>query len=138
MSVAGGVGAAGAIDALAGIASEVIEGGFRLLMTPITLELGSQGYKVGGRRRSRKTKDGQARFYDDRIIVTKITVPIAVPMVLAWWAGLWTPGELVGKLLTAVFGANPGISAKDIPTWVKNASWFRDPVFKALWTTFEG
>jgi len=108
------VGAGAVITALINSAGDVTEKGVeavvKILETRIVLEFGAEGYKVGGRRRTRKSgpKDNPVRNrYDDRVTVRRIEVPLAAVFAVAWLAG-WRPGGAIGKLFEFLLGSAKG------------------------------
>lgn len=122
MSLLMGAAAAGGpaqavITELGDVTQAVLESVTKVLCTPVVLEFGADGVKVGGRRRSRKTKDGR-RLYDDRVMIRRVEVPIVVLLGIAWVAGIWQPGALIGKVLGGMFGP-PGTAraptAEELP-----------------------
>lgn len=78
----------------------------RILETKVVLEFGVEGYKLFGRRRTRKSGDPKnpvRNRFDDRVTVKRLEVPLSAVFILAWFLG-WRPGGLLGKFLERVIG----------------------------------
>lgn len=94
-SLAAGQALNGLVGAAGDVGKATVEGMINLLKTPIVLEFGGHGRRVGGRWGKRN--QGTATY------VRRLEVPMVVLVAVAWFAG-YRPGGAVGAFMEMLLG----------------------------------
>lgn len=131
----GGIGKA-FIDAAGDVTEAGIKAVVDVLSLTVVVEFGPQGYKIGGRRRTRVSgkKDNPVRNkFDDRVLLRRVEVPVFVFFAAAYMLG-WRPGGVIGALVEALFGKGKmdltGQALSTVENFVLPAL---TPLFGGLW-----